>query len=567
MNFLNPRSPSNMSHDFSKVPNVNIPRSSFKRDHKYTTDFDAGKLIPVFFDIAFPGDTMNVKGNFFGRLKTPIVPFMDNLYLDVQYWSVPIRQIWDNFQKFMGEQENPGDSTDYLIPQAISPAGGYLRGTLGDYFGLPTFGQVSGTNTVPHSSLFQRAYIRIWNQWYRDESYCAAMVEDKGDGPDGGTLYSTVLPRLKRYDYFTSCLPWPQKGPAVTIPSLTQNLPVFPGKLTSTGLFDGWDTKDASSSFLRIRNASPITVDFATRNGALDTNYRSTDAYPASTWPSTNPLLLGLRTDDSRSRLDSGEQALFAEYDSDYFGTINDLRLASAVQQVLERDARGGTRYKEMIYSHFGVLSDDARLMRPEFLGSNSSPININPIPQTSATDTTSPQGNLAANGTVISSAGFVKSFTEHCIVLGLASIRADLNYQQGLDRMFSYRSRFDFYLPSFAHLGEQAVLRKEIYCDGTENDYDVFGYNERWSEMRYKKSLITGQLRSTDAQSLDIWHLAQEFSAAPVLDVNFIIENPPIDRVSAVTNEPAFIFNAYYQYNHVRALPAYSVPGMMGRF
>jgi len=522
--------PSVMKHNFATVPQANIPRSSFDRSHGYKTTFDSGYLIPVFADLALPGDTFSLGMSTFARLSTPLKPVMDNMYLDSFFFAVPIRLIWDNFQKFMGEQTDPGDSISYLIPQMQSPAGGPAVGSLSDYFGLPTAGQITGANTITFNSWFHRAYNLIWNEWFRDQNLQDSVAVDRDDGPDTYTDY-VLLKRGKRHDYFTSCLPWPQKGDAVTLP---------------------------------LGTTAPIAVDAA-----------SGEALSVKSTAQSN-LQKGMNFSSSFVRLDTttigaADNALYADLSDATAATINALRQAFQVQRLLERDARGGTRYTEIVRSHFGVVSPDARLQRPEYLGGGSSQINFSPIPQTSGTgltDQDTPQGNLAAMATQSSSGhGFSKSFTEHTLVIGMVCVRADLNYQQGMSRFFTAQTRYDLYWPALSHIGEQAVYNKEIYATGTATDNDVFGYQERYAEYRYKPSMITGLFRSTATGSLDIWHLAQEFGSLPTLGATFIQEAPPVDRIVAVNSEPEFLFDAYFRYNCARPMPVTSVPGMIDHF
>lgn len=517
------RLPSIMNHNFSQVPQADIPRSSFNRSHGLKTTLnEAGYLYPVFVDEALPGDTFNLNMAGFGRLATPLNPFMDNLHLETFFFAVPIRLIWDNWQKFNGEQLNPGDSTDYLVPVATTPATtGYANGSLYDYLGVPTQNVIGNIN-----NLHARAYNLIYNEWFRDENLQPSVTVDKGDGPDDPANY-TLLKRGKRHDYFTSCLPWPQKGDAVQMP-LGTSAPLS---------YDGADT----GVIFNIKNASGNSV-----------NMTANDVYLKST-----------------STLTAGTD-LYADLSTATASTVNQLREAFQIQKLYERDARGGTRYTEIVRSHFGVTSPDHRLQRPEYLGGSHSYINVNPVAQTSSTDATTPQGNLAAFGTVSFNGqghGFTKSFTEHCVLIGLVCVRADMTYQQGINRMFTRQSRWDYYWPALSHIGEQAVLSKEIYADGSANDEDVFGYQERYAEYRYKPSMITGQFRSNYAQSLDVWHLAQDFATRPVLDATFIEENPPIDRVIAVPSEPHFIFDAYFDLKCARPIPTYAVPGMIDHF
>jgi len=516
-----------MSHNFSQVPQADIPRSSFNRSHGLKTTFDAGLLIPIFCDEALPGDTFNCRLTSFARLATPIAPVMDNMFFDTFFFAVPVRLLWNNFQKFNGEQTDPGDSTDFLVPQMVSPVGGYAVSTLSDYLGLPT-----GVAGLSHSSLWHRAYNLIWNEWFRDQNLQDSAPVDKDDGPDSIDDYG-LRRRGKRHDYFTSCLPFPQKGDAVQIPLGTDANIV--GRSMDFGGGDG--TTNRVNIF-----------DGAGDLHALRTNSGAGYLYPNAT--------------------DSGNGYLVADLSSATAATINQLRQAFQLQKLYERDARGGTRYTEIIRAHFGVQSPDARLQRPEYLGGGSSPVTISPIAQTSSTDATTPQGNLAAMGVVHQhGSGFTKSFTEHCVILGLCSVRADLTYQQGLNRMFSRRTRWDYYWPALSHIGEQAVLNKEIYAQGTSVDNNVFGYQERYAEYRYKPSQITGKFRSTAADSLDVWHLSQEFGALPVLNDSFIQDNPPVDRVVATPDEPHFLLDTYFDLKCARPMPVYGVPGLIDHF
>ena len=520
------------AHSFAMVPKSDIPRSSFTMQKTLKTTFDAGYLVPIMCEEVLPGDTFNVNATMFGRLATPLFPVLDNLHLDSFFFFVPNRLVWTNWVKFMGEQDNPADSISYTIPQQVSPVGGYPVGSLQDYLGLPTVGQVGNANTVSHNALPVRAYNLIFNQWFRDENLQNSVTVDKGDGPDTtpSTNY-TILRRGKRHDYFTGALPWPQKGgTAVTLPLGTS----APIKANGSGDY--------------------VTV--------LDNTSTARSLYIASA-----PSDVAMRTGTPGS----GAKALYADLSNATAATINQLRQSFQIQKLLERDARGGTRYTEIIRSHFGVVSPDARLQRPEYLGGGSTPINLTPIPQTSATDGSTPLGNLAAYGTYLANRhGFSQSFVEHGYVIGLISVRADLTYQQGLRKMWSRSTRYDFYFPVFAMLGEQAVLNKEIYCDGSANDSTVFGYQERWAEYRYNPSQITGLFKSTSAGTIDPWHYAQNFASLPTLNSTFIQDTPPLARnlaVGASANGQQLLLDAFFDIRAARPLPLYSVPGLIDHF
>ena len=528
-------------HRFAMIPHAEIPRAKFDRQFTHKTTFDAGYLVPIYVDEVLPGDTFNLNMTAFARMSTPIFPVMDNLYLDSFFFFVPNRLIWDNWHKFMGEQRNPGDSISYVVPQQVSPVGGYAVGSLQDYMGLPTVGQVGAANTVSHCAFFTRAYNLIWNEWFRDENLQNSVTVDTGDGPDTApSVNYALLRRGKRHDYFTSALPWPQKGGvSVTLPLGTS----APIKYVA-----------GQSSSMLVRSASADSL-FGAGNAL------STSATGQLTAGGTNAFF------DPNNRL-------YADLSQATASTINQLRQSFQIQKLLERDARGGTRYTEIIRAHFGVISPDMRLQRPEYLGGGSAPIIVNPIAQTSGTGVTggsTPLGNLAAIGTVVAHRhGFTQSFTEHGVIIGLVSVRADLTYQQGLPRMWSRSTRYDFYFPAFAMLGEQPVYNREIYVDGSSNDALVFGYQERWAEYRYKPSQISSLFKSTSAGTIDAWHLAQKFTSLPTLNSTFIQENPPVSRTLAVgsgANGQQFIFDSFFDCKTARPMPLYSVPGLIDHF
>jgi hypothetical protein len=478
--------------------------------------------------------------------------------------------LWDNWEQFNGAQANPGDSTSFLVPYNTPVTFSSL--SLGDYFGIATQVTDVSVNVLPF-----RAYNLIWNEWYRDENLQNSVLNVTGDGPDPITSYGNhgnPLPRGKRKDYFTSCLPFPQKGPQVTLP-LGTAAPVQLGYLpvgsppTATvnpapriwqvnGWIKGSNTGSLGNDFwgpVTSSNTSPLTVD---SSGFFQT---SSDAVRAVYDPSGT---------------------LYANLSSATAATINELRQAFQVQKMYERDARGGTRYTEILHSHFGVVSPDSRLQRPEFLGGGTSYVDISAGPQTSGTGSysTTPQGTLAAFGTCSTGGqiGFTRSFTEHGYVIGLVSVRADLTYQQGTARMWFRTNRFSFYWPALSHLGEQAVLEQEIYTQnggtsvidttGTLSNSKVFGYQEIWAEYRYKPALVTGAFRSnTPGGSLDAWHLSQNFSTTPLLNESFIKETPPVSRIIAVPTAPQFLLDTFITLHCARPMPVYSVPGLVDHF
>jgi len=528
-----------MKHTFSEVPEAEIQRSAFDRSMTHKTMFNSGYLIPFWTEEILPGDTFNVDLTAFIRMPSALnVPVMDNMHFDTFFFFVPNRLVWTNFPKFMGEQTDPGDSTSYTVPvfTAYSPS----AESLSDYMGIPPI----GASTVSHISLYHRAYNLIWNEWFRDQNLQDSVVVDKDDGPDAIADY-VLLKRGKRHDYFTSALPWTQKGTAVTA-GLAGVAPVLGlSAVTQTGWTAaadaGFDSSGSATAYNPYRRFNAAV--------AADAGAYSAEQHPtAGAYPY-------LRADLSAATGLS----------------INALRLAFQTQKMLERDARGGTRYTEMVKAHFGVTSPDARLQRPEFLGGRSTPIQVSTVPQTSSTDATTPQGNLAAYALGTNTRdGFTKSFTEHGVIIGLCMVRADLTYQQGLDRRFSRSTRLDYYFPALSHLGEQSILNKEIFLQGSGNptaDAAAFGYQERYAEYRYANSLITGKLRSNYATPLDMWHLAQDFAALPTLSSTFIVETPPISRIIAVTSEPEFVMDTYIKCRAVRPMPTYSVPGLIDHF
>lgn len=518
-------------NQFNNISPQKVPRSSFKRDYPYRTTFNENYLIPIFLDEILPGDDVSIKMTSLTRVATPIKPIMDNLYQETFWFFVPNRLVWDNWEKFQGQQTNPGDSVAFTIPvldHTVAPLSttGFQPESIYDYMTLPTL--VTGVQGI--SALFNRAIDLIWNEWFRDENLQNSITIQTGNGPDDPATYS-LRKRNKRKDYRSSCLPWPQKGTAVTI-----NIGGLANVLYQSTGAAAAQLRDAITGAVRV-SGGPLSTSGTgfTQDSSVNVGYDPNGTLKADL-STASPI------------------------------TINALRQAALYQQILELDARGGTRYVESIFSRFGVISPDFRLQRPELIGQGSSRINIYAIPQTAPTVSgQTPQGNLAAFGTsaITGTHGCRYSATEHGMIIGLMNVRADLTYQQALPKMFTRSTRLDFYEPLLNGLGEQAVLNQEVYAQGTSADTGVFGYQERFAEYRYRDPVITGKFRSTDPQTLDVWHLSQEFGSLPVLNSAFITEDVPMDRVVAVPTEPSFLFDASFDYTHVRPMPIRSNPGI----
>lgn len=552
------------AHNFSNAPQVYQKRSRFDRSFVRKMTFNEGKLVPFFVDEVLPGDTISLTVRDFCRLATPVAPFMDNLYLDKFFFFVPNRLVWEHWQNFCFEQEDPDDSTDYVVPTcqlAGGTAGENGIGTVWDYFALPT----GLTNALNVNALPFRMYYLIWNEWFRDENLQKSVKIDKSDTNavfkqdrvsdqpswifSTGTTYVNgfaLAPRGKRFDYFTSALPFQQKGPGVSI------------GLAGTAAVDStipidWpmEVKPNGGSYSTVNRYELADTGYATRTGALWTK-NSND----NSWSGTNLKLPDFST------------GLTVDLDSSSIFTISSLRTAFQMQKFYERLARGGSRYTEVLTSFFGVVSPDSRLQRPEYLGGSSKMMNINPVAQTSSTGDVTPQGNLAAYGVSASKYhAFTKSFVEHGYIIGLLEVRADLTYQQGINKMWLRSTVYDWYWPTFAHLSEQAILNAEIYAQGTDEDKGVFGYQERYAEYRYHPSEICGHFRSTYTKPLDVWHLSQKFDSLPTLSDQFIQDNPPVDRVIATKNYPHFLIDIGFKYHTTRAMPMYGIPGLVDHF
>ena len=525
----NTRIGSAQQHQFAEVPHADIQqRSTFDRSHGLKTTFNAGELIPIYVDEALPGDTFSCNLTAFSRLATPIHPTMDNAFMDSHFFAIPVRLVWEDFEEFMGETKTykaagatrldgtPDFTVAAPIPPTITAGGsGEAEASLSDYFGIPT--KQAG---IEFSALWHRAYTLVWNDWFRDENLQAPKTILTTSGADA-TAY-TLLNRGKKHDYFTSALPWPQKGADVVIP---------------------------------LGTVAPIAV---SDSASTSSDLGITSQYGTNTKLNSSTAELRITNNNN------ADYNLYADLTDATAATINQLRLAFATQKFLEIQARGGSRYIEVIKNHFNVTSPDARLQRPEYLGGGSSPVNISPVAQTSSTDATTPQGNLSAIGTtVLSGHSFTKSFTEHTIVIGMVSVRTDLTYQQGLNRMFSRETIYDYYWPTLSTIGEQAIKNKEIYMDGTATDDQTFGYQERYAEYRYKPSSITGKFRSNATGTLESWHYAQEYSSLPLLGDSWIqVTDSNVQRTLAVASEPQFIFDSLFKLKCTRPMPVNSIPG-----
>lgn len=538
------RRPSTETNKFNATATAEIPRSSFDLSHGLKTTFNANDLVPILNMEVLPGDSINCRASIFGRMATPLKPILDNLHCETFFFFTPTRQVWDNWVKFHGEQVDPSNSTDYVVPVLAPTVGDFEVGSIADYFGLPTVNdlpQGDVTKMPPISALPFRVYNHIYNEWFRDQNFMTNRVIERGDGPDdmNGSFYRTVAKRRKRKDYFTGCLPWPQKGDPVTVGLVGDALVGPEGGNPGGGTsLAGYTT---SGGTLYNLGTSGTDLVFETDGAVVN----------------TIPLVADLSAATGIS--------------------INDLRESIQIQRLLERDARGGTRYPELLRSHFGV-SDPMMLVhqRPVFLGGGHTMINVSPVAQTTQTTpeaspnlVASPQGNLAAVGTIAANGhGFTYSATEHGYITGIINVRADLTYQKGIERYWSRSTRFDYFYPALGHLGEMAVLNKEIYVsDDPTIDEAVFGYQEAWADYRYIPSKVTGLMRSSDPASLDVWHLAQDFATLPALNSTFLRDDVPMDRVVAVPTEPDFLLDVYFKIKAARPLPLYGTPGMMDHF
>ena len=535
MNRRTPSNPSAMPHQFGIVPNVSAPRSTFRRDHGHKTTLNAGYLVPYYIEEILPGDTLNLNSTILARLSTPTAPVMDNLFIDTQFFFVPNRLLWDNWERFNGAQDNPGDSTDFLTPMLTCPVGGWAVDSLPAYFGVR-----QGTPGLDIVAFHSRAYNLIYNECFRDQDLQDAIPFDTDDGPDLDTDY-VLRRRCKRPDYFTTCRPFVQKGPDVPLP-LGDIAPVY--------------------------GIGKINQAFGQSNTTVyETGGSATETYASSAI--IDSALDGEKFHVEEDPNNAGYPGIYADLQNATASTVTALRFAFQLQRKRERDARSGTRYVEYLAAHWGVTSPDFRLQRPEYLGGGSQRMEFQQVPNTNI-DATKPADLGAYALSVHSGHGFTKSFVEHGVVIGLVSVRADLSYQQGVPRMLSRRTVDDFYLPVYAHLSEQAVFNKEIYATGTATDDEIFGYQEFGAEYRYGITKSTGMFNSDYATPLDFWHLSLDFDDTPVLGDVFIEDNPPVDRVLQVgsgAGAPQVIMDTYQRIRHTREMPVYSVPGLIDHF
>lgn len=539
----------NSEYNFAQNPQVGVSRSRFQRNSDNKTTFNTGDLIPIYLDEVLPGDTHEIDMACVMRMATPIFPVMDNAFCDFYFFFVPNRLLWEHWKEFMGENKETAwtPKTEYSIPQVTAPAEGWAEGTLADYLGLPT--KVKGISV---SALPGRAYGLIYNEWFRNQNVTQptlvevtdATTTGKNDGSktnDSAITLAKPLKAAKVFDYYTGALPEPQKGEPITLP-LSGNASVKPYESD-------------------LKTLNPDDIFFRQNSGSASNPYPK-----AGIQYEQNIGTYTISGPKQPTGSDVTTHYLMADLSSVNATTINQLRQAFQIQKLLEKDARGGTRYREVLREHFGVISPDSRMQIPEYLGGYRLPINVSQVIQTSSTDNTSPLGNTAAlSVTTMNKPMFTKSFTEHGFIMGLAVVRTDQTYQQGIERMWSRTGRYDYYWPVLANIGEQAILNKEIYAQGSEKDNEAFGYQEAWADYRYKPSKVTGLFRSNAQQSLDAWHYAQDYDALPTLSTAWMEQGEAeMKRTLAVQSQPDFIADFYFMNKTTRCMPVYSIPGLI---
>lgn len=549
----------NSEYNFAQNPQVGVSRSRFQRNNDSKTTFNTGDLIPIYLDEVLPGDTHQIDVACVMRMATPIFPVMDNAFCDFYFFFVPNRLLWEHWKEFMGENKETAwtPKTEYSVPQVTAPTGGWAEGTLADYLGLPT--KVEGISV---SALPGRAYGLIYNEWFRNQNVTQptlvevtdATTAGKNDGSatnDSAITLAKPLKAAKVFDYYTGALPEPQKGEPITIP-LTGNAPI-----------KAYLEKEMQTPATGIKKPDgSIYGPWRWGDGTTDLN--QSDFYDSKMYGIISKP--GYEYSDTTGNKTSDNAYLGADLGAVTAATINQLRQAFQIQKLLEKDARGGTRYREVLREHFGVISPDSRMQIPEYLGGYRLPINVSQVIQTSSSDETSPLGNTAAlSVTTMNKPMFTKSFTEHGLIMGLAVVRTDQTYQQGIERMWSRKGRYDYYWPVLANIGEQAILNKEIYAQGNAKDDEAFGYQEAWADYRYKPSKVTGLFRSNAQQSLDAWHYAQDYDALPTLSTAWMEQtDTEMKRTLAVQSQPDFIADFYFMNKTTRCMPVYSIPGLI---
>lgn len=563
----------------TNTTSVNIQRARFNRSCQHKTSFNAGDIIPIFYDEYLPGDTFSIDTSLLIRQPALRRPVMDNSYLDVYFFSVPNRLVWEHWEELMGENKESAwyQAPEYEVPQITSPVGGWRSGTVADYLGLPI-----GVEGLSVSALPFRAYALIWNEWFRNQNIFDPVLVNRDDatvqGSNGdvyqsdGQLGGAPLKARKFFDYFTSALPEPQKGPDV----LVEGFPSSPlGEFPVTTSENTYFVENAPP--LQWATPSGVLGDYVRPDNALlrlyrfedsTLNFRFATVYDGSSGdPSIQPDL-------SMSIVPA---SLVVKNDNlpGFSFTVNDMRTAFQMQRLYEKDARGGTRYTEIIRSHFGVISPDGRLQRPEYLGGKRIPLSVSQVVQQSGTSGDEALGQVAGlSVTGDRSSSFTKSFTEHGMIIGLAVVRTENTYYQGLERHWSRRNRFDFYWPVLNNLGEQPIYNRELYAQGTEEDDEVFGYNEAWAEYRYKPSRLSGAMRPNATADVGTgligWTYAQELGSLPVLGPDFMTQpKEPVDNTLNVTSEnaPQYFGDFYFKNICVRPMSMRSIPGLIDHY